>query len=883
MKKRLILGLAASILCLSACQRAPEVPDTPDNPDSPDTPDTPDNPEVSLENSVVIHYYRYDEKYDNWALWLWENGKDGKEYTFNSSDSYGAIASYPLTTWSDALITNGLGFIVKSKGSWDSKDVEADRFIDFSSLTKDDKNSYHIYLKTQDANIYTDANDVAKQDLEVCKFLDANRIFFVPTSEIKAYQVLVDGEAIISSEVTSKELSFTVNLDEKFTWDITKKYEVKATFANDESITKEVDYSPLYKSVAFNDKYTYDGELGAIYNKDKTIFRVWSPASSSITLNIYDNGTPTSVNATLGSDNKESTIPMIKNEKGVFEAEVSGDLEGKYYTYSVTNSSYKNKEIVDPYAYSTGVNGLRGMIVDFAKTNPEGWNDISPLPYDRKELVVYETHIADLTSSATWSSDPNNESLKHTFLGAKKEGTTYVKDGATYTTGFDHIKELGVNAVQLLPIFDQANDETNMSFNWGYNPLNYNTLEGGYSSDPYDGYARIKEFKELVKAYNKAGINIIMDVVYNHVNSAIGSNFDVLMPKYFYRYSGNKLSNGSGCGNETASELPMFRKFMIDSTEFWAKEYKLGGFRFDLMGLHDIQTMNELDANLKTFNENITVYGEPWTGGSTPLSSREQAVQANATKFEGYGQFNDKLRDSLIKGGLADKSEKGWVNRADSKLTRSEMSALTNGVKGLTVASTGSVLAGPDKSVSYVTCHDNYTLIDRMEAADEGNPNNKKSAVLANSVALTSQGTCFMLAGEEFLRSKGGNSNSYDASYEVNELDYSLKATNSSVFDYYKKLVNLKKSFAGLHLDEENAKAIDVIESDDGNQIRYEITANGETYLFIHNNGYKAETLGSIDVSGYEVYLDTNVEESKTNATLKGSALMPYETLILKK
>ncbi len=254
------------------------------------------------------------------------------------------------------------------------------------------------------------------------------------------------------------------------------------------------------------------------------------------------------------------------------------DLEGKYYTYVVTNPLFNKKEIVDPYAKLTGVNGLREMVVDFSKTNPIGWNNSKMNEYSRTELTVYETHVADVTSSETWNGSKENSKK---YAGMYESGTTYTENNVTVKTGFDHIKDLGVNAVQLLPIFDQANDELatdDKAFNWGYNPLNYNSLEGIYSLNPHDGYAKIREFKELVKAHNDAGINIIMDVVYNHVNGAANSNFDVLMPEYYFRYDGNgKYSNGSGCGNETASEHSMMRKFIIDSTEFWATEYHLGG------------------------------------------------------------------------------------------------------------------------------------------------------------------------------------------------------------------------------------------------------------------------------------------------------------------
>lgn len=577
--------------------------------------------------------------------------------------------------------------------------------------------------------------------------------------------------------------------------------------------------------------------------KKRLHLKVWSPLSSEIELRIYENGTPTSVNKDLGND--EFVVhKMEKGEKGVFSVEVTGDLEGKYYTYVVTNSKYTKDEIVDPYAKSTGVNGLRGMIVDFSKTNPIGWEDAEMNDHSRTELTVYETHVADVTSSETWGG--TKEKAKK-FTGMYEEGTTYSEGGKTVKTGFDHIKDLGVNAVQLVPIFDQANDELktdDKAFNWGYNPLNYNSLEGIYSSNPYDGYAKIREFKELVKAYNEAGINVIMDVVYNHVMTATKSNFDILMPEYYYRYDAKgSFANGSGCGNETASERSMVRKFIVDSTEFWAKEYHLGGFRFDLMALHDVETMNAVIKNLKEkVNENIFVHGEPWTGGTSPLDPIDAASQANLYKFEGYGAFNDKFRDALIKGGMSQPTEKGWAINLESVLTGDEEN-VKRGISG----KTGTINTDPLKSTAYVTCHDNYTLYDRIQAAYASADGSDTSQVpsdeiiadlgtLSNAVVFTSQGTSFMLAGEEFLRSKGGDHNSYDSGYKVNEHDYSRLIDFPEVYENYKNLIEFKQEFDGLHFKtaEEIENNVIFNEESTSGVIDYTITDDEGTYRIIH-------------------------------------------------
>ncbi len=647
--------------------------------------------------------------------------------------------------------------------------------------------------------------------------------------------------------------------------DIEKNYEVEVTFRESGTVLRtDVSLTGLYGSDSFNEKFYYDGELGALYSKKKTEFRVWSPVSEEIVLRIYETGTP----ASLGGSDSHEDHEMTKVDKGVFVCALEGDYDGKYYTYFVKNSTYpQGAEVVDPYARAAGVNGLRGMVCDFSKTDPEGWNKVKYLPYDRKELTVYETHVADVTSNATWTGSEEN---RRKYAGMIERGTTYTEGEKTVTTGFDHIVELGVNAVQLLPIFDQANDETKYAFNWGYNPLNYNVLEGLYSSDPYDGYARIREFKELVKAFHNEGITVIMDVVYNHVNGAIGSSFDVLMPGYYYRYKNDgSLSNGSGCGNETASEHVMMRKFMIDSVCFWLDEYKLGGFRFDLMGLHDIETMNEVAAAAKKVNPYVVIYGEPWTGGATPLDADLQAVQANGKNFEGYGQFNDQMRDALIMGGLHGPSELGWIT--GTALSKPNLESIEEGIMGNTVGG-ASKIYDPDRTTNYVTCHDNFTLYDRIVASGTKDEDTiRKMAVLANAVVFSSKGTGFMLGGEEFLRTKQGDSNSYMSSDEINGFDYSLKIKNYDVFENYQRLIDLKKRMSALHDD----TPMVIEEQDGGAVLLVSFASDGKDWLIIHHNGAPAST--PIDTAGYNVVFDT------LNQFQGGDSVVPenYQTLVL--
>ena len=510
------------------------------------------------------------------------------------------------------------------------------------------------------------------------------------------------------------------------------------------------------------------------------------------------------------------------------------------------------------------------MIVDFSKTNPEGWDEVTVKPYKHTELVVYETHVADVTASESWTGSEANRLL---FNGMAEEGTTYTENEVTVKTGFDHIKELGVNAVQIIPLFDQANDEVNKSFNWGYNPLNYNVIEGSYSSDPFDGYVRIKEFKNLVMKYNEAGINIIMDVVYNHVNSLETSSFNYLVPGYYFRYStSGQVLNGSGCGNETASDMPMFRKFMIDSTEFWASEYKLGGFRFDLMGLHDIETMDELVANLKTINPEIVVYGEPWNAGTSGLTSTDAALQANLGKFNGYGAFNDKVRDG-IKGSVFDSLTTGWA----TSLTSSLPSSIKDAIQGKTASFT----SDPNKTVNYVSAHDNNTLFDKLQlsvamANDDNIELLSNLSTLSNGIIFTSQGVSFMLAGEEFLRSKvkddgSLDSNSYESSYKTNELDYSRLIDYPSVMEQYKEFIALKVNDEMFQLDNaDDIKASLSFNDSDNSYIDYNLKYNNKEYRVIIMSRSASEK--TIDLSGYSSVLADNLDTLTLSASSKLSS-----------
>ena len=915
MKKYLkLFNLIAVLGLLTGCATSNNKSSTDDQGGGDDTPVIPPSPKEPIENDsglpeistyldepgIMIHYQRFQGSYLPWGLWLWSENAAGAEYEFNYSDDYGVVAYYPVSRF----VSPTVGFIVKQlffyagDNVW-IKDYDADRFLDTDLLELDEHDCYNIYIADNSgAKIYTDKEKTKLIDgISTCQFENKTTILVQgnnPLKEVVIYngdEPLGENDYSIAKSLKDKRYTITLNTPAE----IDGAYRARVKFESDVGCFKAISTRKLYDQ-DFENEYYYAGELGAYLEDGKTKFKVWSPVSQRIYLRVYDNGTPTSVDPVNGDDTYEQW-EMSKSSSGVFMASVNGDLSGKYYTYFVVNASYpEGKEIVDPYAKSAGVNGLRGMIVDFSQTNPTGWENVDYLEYDRKELTVYETHIAELTCSDTWGGTPSKAKK---YQGFYEENTKYTENGTTVSTGFDHIKELGVNAVQIIPFFDQANDEINTSFNWGYNPLNYNVVEGSYSSNPYDGYVRIRELKSLIQAYNEAGIEIIMDVVYNHVNGLSGSNFDVLMPFYYFRYTADgQPGNGSGCGNETASDKLMYQRFMIDSVCFWTQEYKLGGFRFDLMGLHDIDTMNFIVEAATQINPHLVVYGEPWAGGDNHLpSSLKPATQANAQYYQGFGQFNDIMRDAMIKSGMNKPENRGWIVQTEYTIPNIDILA---GMQGKTGSpSLWCATEDPNKTVNYATCHDNYTIHDRILVAGV-EPNEElyeKMNVLANSIVFTSQGTTFMLAGEEMLRTKivydvdgnpkqavdkDGNplgyyevsGNSYSSSYKTNEINYSWKLHHPEMMENYKKMINLKQTAEGLH----GVEANEVESLNNRAIVKTTFTCNGHEFIAYHGNGVNDGTF-TVDTTGYSLYWDT-----LGMPFVEGNmAIHPFETLIIYK
>ena len=564
--------------------------------------------------------------------------------------------------------------------------------------------------------------------------------------------------------------------------------------------------SNYFESKEFNEKYNYDGKLGVIYSKKSSEFKLWAPLAEQVELVLYGKD----YNAL---ESNKTIIKMNKENRGVWRARINEDLSGEYYNYLVRNNG-KTYESVDPYAKAVSINGEKSMVIDMESTNPKGWsNDKKPILNDVTDSIIYEAHIRDLTKDE--ASGVITE-LRGKYIGAVLENSKI--KGTSITTGLDHLKELGITHIHLLPVFDYGSiDERYDSpdnYNWGYDPQNYNVPEGSYSTNPYEGAVRISEFKEMVYKFHQAGIRVVMDMVYNHTYN-LESPLNLTVPGYYYRKDQyGRYSNGSGCGNETASERYMFRKYMIDSVLYWAKEYHIDGFRFDLMGLHDLETMRIIRNELNKVDKSIIMYGEGWTCYDTPLNINESAVKNNICKFDDLqiAAFSDDARDS-IKGSVFLKESLGFVNGGDNyeesiKYTICASTKHDEIDLSKVVYSKSFWANEPYQTITYDSAHDNNTLFDklRMSCKDENEEELLKMNKLAAAIVLTSQGISFLHEGEEFARVKENLQgeiieNSYNSSDYTNELKWLRKQRYIDLFNYYKGLIKLRKEYKAFRMN----------------------------------------------------------------------------------
>lgn len=670
------------------------------------------------------------------------------------------------------------------------------------------------------------------------------------------------------------------------------------------------------------DEFKYDGnDLGAVYSPESTTFKVWAPSASQVVLRRYTKGS--------SGETGDAVIEEINMEKdlgadgtwsnGVWKVTVAGDLANTYYTYLVTVDN-STKETNDIYAKAVGLNGQRGMVVDLASTDPAGWESDSHVMVDQPtDAVVWEVQVRDFSSDS--SSGMEN---KGKFLAFTEEGTTVNGEGEL-ATGVDYLKELGVNYVQLLPAFDYVNDETdesNEGYNWGYSPLNYNVPEGLYSTNPYDGNVRITEFKEMVQSLHENNIGVVMDVVFNHVGGdGKESWFNRTVPGYYFRQDdwGNLVDSGTACGNETASEKEMFRKYMVDSVVYWATEYHVDGFRFDLMGCHDVETMNQIRAALDALpgGEKILVYGEPWAAGTT---NEEEGVvmvsQATMKQLDSrIGAFNDFIRDSM-KGRVFDNFSTGFIQGGNNTAQPESCPVYTdeNTIAGLT-GNTNPALpdywaAAPSQVVSYVSVHDNLGLYDKLQYSVNGitqegddryyqrDENLIKMNKIAAAAVITSPGITFFQAGEEMARSKGGVEDSFDSPLyfangnALNQIDWTRSETFSDLLEYYQGLLELRKAYAPFRAsDMSTVNNMTFSDDDINNLVAYTINSPGEKWdmvavLMNSNTTEQKVTLKAAEGTELPTVWDCLVNQNsagvETLETYQGTTItVPAQTVLV--
>lgn len=589
--------------------------------------------------------------------------------------------------------------------------------------------------------------------------------------------------------------------------------------------------------------YTGD-DLGVTYSKEKSKIKVWAPTAEEVIIKLYKDG---------HSSSFTETKQLYKSESGTWVTEISGDQHGKYYTLQVKVDGIWKNEVPDIYAKATGVNGKRAMIADLKRTNPKGWNlDKSPVFGMMKDAVLYELHVRDATKFTTTLN-------KGKFLGLTD---LKLKNKTGATAALAHIKELGVTHVHLLPVYDYYTvDESikdNPQYNWGYDPLNYNVPEGGYSTNPFDGEVRIREFKQMVQAFHQNGLNVVMDVVYNHTMFGEESYFNQLVPGYYYRFKNDgKWSDASACGNETASDKPMFRKFMIESLEYWVREYHIDGFRFDLMAIHDIETMNEIAKRLRSIKPNIVLYGEGWTAGDSPLPEEKRALKKYAYQLDDIAVFCDDIRDGA-KGSVFEHNDTGFLSGKKNMEESIKFGLIGAGnhpdVDYTKVNySKAPFTKKPFQMISYSECHDNHTLWDRWLNSIPGATNEEKVNLhmLSLGIILTGQGIPFIHAGQEFCRTKNGVENSYKSSDEINAINWDRKSEYKQVNDFTKNLIKIRKEHVAFRLGSEELvkKHVSFPATEDGLIIMRIQNAPNDLWkdIYIVYNSKK----NSVDVSQY--------------------------------
>lgn len=619
------------------------------------------------------------------------------------------------------------------------------------------------------------------------------------------------------------------------------------------------------------------------YSPIETKFTLWAPTAEEVRVLLYDSGNEGSAYQTLS---------LEMGEDGIWNTSIKEDLKGKFYTFNVKVNGKWLGDTPGIMAKAVGVNGKRAAVIDLRSTDPEGWaNDVRPLLKDYADIIVYEMHHRDFSLDSV--SGIRN---KGKFLALTELGTTTSQGEKT---GIDHLKELGVTHVHILPSYDYASvDESKpdkAQYNWGYDPQNYNVPDGSYSTDPYKPDVRIKEFKQMVQALHKAGIRVVLDVVYNHTFNTEKSNFERTVPGYFYRQTKDgKPANGSGCGNETASDRAMMRKYMVESVLYWINEYHIDGFRFDLMGIHDIETMNEIRAAVDKIDPSIFIYGEGWAASAPQLDQEELAMKANIYKMPRIAAFSDEMRDGL-RGGWDD-DRKGAFLIGQPGHEMSIKFGLVGAVKHPQVINDSVNYSKepwalqPTQMISYVSCHDDMCLADRLKATMPDATDEERASLhkLAETFVFTSQGVPFIFAGDEMMRDKKGIHNSYNSPDSINTIDWRNKTIHHNVFDYVRELITLRKNHPAFRMGDADKvrQYMEFLPVEGSNLVAFILkdNANGDSWknIIVAFNSRKEPAKLSIPAGRYTIVCkDGKIKQSGMGQVSGNEIIVPARSAMI--
>lgn len=790
----------------------------------------------SKTTEIIIHYKEKLGNTKDWNLWLWGENANGTSYEFTGEDEFGKYAKIKIDG-----DYNRVGFIVRTN-EWE-KDG-GDRWIE---NIKDGR--AEVWILSGDEKVYNSkpSSDLSIQKATIDSFHEITVTTNVPF-HIKEKKIEIEGikiKNITPYDINSGDITNKVKIITEQKIDLKQTYKVKIENLADTN----TEIGKVIRSEEFDNLFYYGGnDLGNTYTPQHTKFRLWAPTASEAKLVTYKNW-----NDKIGAE-----INMQQGEKGTWTAELKGNQKGLFYTYKVKIGD-KWTEAVDPYVRAASVNGDKGAVVNLEETNPKKWKaNKKPKFKNPEDAIIYELHVRDLSIQSE-----SGIKQKGKYLGVTEKGT---KGPEGVKTGLDHIKDLGVTHVQFLPIFDYAsvNEETlnEPQYNWGYDPKNFNVPEGSYSTNPYEPTVRITELKQMVQTLHDNNLRVVMDVVYNHMYNAAESNFHKLVPGYYYRYNEDgTFANGTGVGNDTASERKMMRKFMIDSVTYWAKEYNLDGFRFDLMGIHDYETMNEIRKAVNQIDPSIILHGEGWDL-NTPLAAELKANQKNAEKMKVIAHFNDNIRDGL-KGSVFEEKENGFINGKENMEDRIKK-GITAGIDYDTNSST---YQDPEQVLTYVEAHDNHTLWDKLELTNPGDSDEVRTQMhkLSSSILLTSQGIPFLHAGQEFMRTKYGDHNSYKSPDSINQMDWLRRATFNNEVDYMKGLIELRKKYSAFRMTsaEQIKTHVSFIDAPK-NTVAYIIEGNKHEYFTVaHNANREAVEITLPSKGPWKVLVDGKQAGSK--------------------